>query len=57
MTYKIKCFKGIYILTKHTVDGKESCVTMNRDKETIHNIKTELENGRITEARYQVCVF
>lgn len=57
MTYKIECFKGIYILTKHTEDGKISCVTMSRDKEMIHNIKMGLENGRSTEASYQVCVF
>ena len=57
MTYKIECFKGIYILTQHTEDGKISCVTMSRDKEMIHNIKMELENGRSTEASYQACVF
>jgi hypothetical protein len=57
MTYKIECFKGIYILTRHSEDGKITCVTMSRDKEMIHNIKMELENGRSTEASYQACVF
>ena len=57
MTYKIECFKGIYILTKHTEDGKISCVTMSRDKEMIHNIKMGLEDGRITETSNQACVF
>jgi hypothetical protein len=57
MTYKIECFKGIYILTKHSEDGKITCVTMSRDKEMIHNIKMGLEDGRITETSNQACVF
>ena len=57
MTYKIECFKGIYILTRHTEDGKITCVTMSRDKEMIHNMKMGLEDGRSTEASYQVRVF
>ena len=57
MTYKIECFKGMYILTRHSEDGKITCVTMSRDKEMIHNIKMELENGRSTEASYQAWVF
>lgn len=57
MTYKIECFKGIYILTKHSEDGKITCVTMSRDKNMIHNMKMGLEDGRITETSDQVCVF
>jgi hypothetical protein len=57
MTYKIECFKGIYILTKHSEDGKITCVTMSRDKEMIHNMKMGLEDGRITETSNQACVF
>ncbi len=57
MTYKIECFKGIYILTKHSEDGKITCVTMSRDKEMIHNMKMGLENGRSAETSDQVCVF
>ena len=57
MTYKIECFKGVYILTKHSEDGKITCVTMSRDKEMIHNMKMGLEDGRITETSNQACVF
>ena len=57
MTYKIECFKGIYILTKHSEDGKITCVTMSRDKEMIHNMKMRLEDGRSTETSNQECIF